>query len=171
MIRPSKPGDVAGILSLAEASGLFPPEHLEPLEGLLREFFQAGDAQERFWLTDDDDGVRGMVFCEPELMTNQTWNLRLIAVAPEHQGKGRGAGLLAHTEQFLAKRGGRLLVVDTSGTEEFDSVRRFYRRCGYSEATRIADFFDTGDDKITFTKPLRLKSEPARDGQPDPGVG
>ena len=159
MIRLSKPEDVPSLLSLAEASGLFPADQLEILEAMLGEFFQTEADHERFWLIDDEGGAQGMVFCERELMTNQTWNLRLIAVSPDLQGRGRGTALLAFTEQFLLERGGRLLIVDTSGTEDFDGARRFYRRCGYTEATRIPDFFDTGDDKVTFSKHLQPKGE------------
>ena len=157
MIRFSHQDDIPSLLSLSEATGLFPPEHLDVLRNMLSEFFQAGDSQERFWLTDEEDGTKGIVYCEPELMTNETWNLRLIAVSPELQRRGRGAALLAHTEKLLADRGGRLLIVDTSGTKNFETVREFYRRCGYIEATRIPDFFDTDDDKITFTKSLKKR--------------
>jgi len=57
----------------------------------------------------------------------------------------------------IADRGGRLLIVDTSGTESFELVREFYRRCGSIEAIRNPDFFDTDDDNITFTKSLKKK--------------
>lgn len=154
MIRPSQKEDLPSLLSLAEDSGLFPKEQLDVLEGMLTSFFEVGEENEGFWLTDHDGNSVGVAFCEPELMTNETWNLRLIAVAPELQRSGRGAALLSHIEQLLFDRGGRLLIVDTSGTEDFESVREFYRRCGYAEESRIRDFFDDGDDKVTFTKRL-----------------
>ena len=156
MIRRSIANDVPGLLALSEASGLFPSEHLDVLREMLSEYFSSPKSDGRFWLTDiEDTQVVGVVYCEPEAMTNETWNLRLIAVSPELQGRGRGAALVAHTEQYLADSGGRLLIVDTSGTQDFEPVREFYRRCGYQQATRIPDFFDLGDDKITFMKMLK----------------
>jgi len=159
MIRFSKRDDIPSLISLSEASGLFPPDHLGILRDMLTEFFDAGDELERFWLTDDEGDAVGVVFCEPELMTNGTWNLRLIAVAPELQGQGRGTTLLSQTERILSQRGARILIVDTSGTDDFALVREFYRKCGYTEEARIRDFFDSGDDKITFRKSLRNGNE------------
>lgn len=155
MIRFSKRDDIPSLISLFEASGLFSPDCVSILRDMLADFFDVGDGQEHFWLTDDEEGAVGVVFCEPELMTNGTWNLRLIAILPKLQGQGRGTALLSHTERILAERGARMLIVDTSGTDDFASVREFYRKCGYTEEARIRDFFDSEDDKITFRKSLR----------------
>ncbi|MGF1484098.1 MAG: GNAT family N-acetyltransferase [Opitutales bacterium] len=141
-------------MKLSEETGLFPSEHLESLREMLNEFFEAGDGQRRFWLTDDSAGAVGVVYCEPEVMTSGTWNLRLIAVAPPLQGKGRGGRLLEHVEEHLRTKNARLLIVDTSGTDEFASVRSFYTKHGYKEESRIRNFFEEGDDKVTFTKQL-----------------
>jgi ribosomal protein S18 acetylase RimI-like enzyme len=55
---------------------------------------------------------------------------------------------------LLAKRGERILLVETSGLESFEYVRAFYRRSGYNEEARIREFYKTGDDKIIFRKAL-----------------
>ena len=155
MTRSSRADDVPGLIGVSEASGLFPPEHLAQLEEMLQRFFDSGDDAEAIWLTDEAEGeVAGLAYCEPELMTDETWNLRLIAVSPKRQRTGRGASLVSHMEARLRERGARLLIVDTSGTPDFRSVREFYRRCGYHEVARIPDFFEAGDDKITFIKAL-----------------
>jgi ribosomal protein S18 acetylase RimI-like enzyme len=87
-------------------------------------------------------------------MTAGTWNLYLIAVHPDRQRQGRGKALIAHVEQLLAARGERVLLVETSGTEDFEYVRVFYRHSGYEEEARIRDFYADGVDKIVFRKKL-----------------
>ena len=154
MIRHSTIEDIPSLITLSEESGLFPPDHLGALCEMLNEFFEVDEEQERFWLTDEEGGTVGVVFCEPELMTAGTWNLRLIAVAPDLQGTGRGGQLLAHVEDYLRSKHARLLIVDTSGTADFAPVRAFYAKYGYTEESRIRDFFDEGDDKVTFSKHL-----------------
>ena len=47
-----------------------------------------------------------------------------------------------------------MLLVETSGGDEFERTRRFYRTIGYEEEARIRDYYDAGDDKIVFRKAL-----------------
>lgn len=156
MIRASVQDDIPSLIALAESIDIFPAEHLEILEEMLTDFFESPDEQDRFWLTDEDDdeGIVGMIYCEPEQMTSGTWNLRLIAVAPDLQDMGRGGLLLEFLEDHLRQKMGRLLLVDTSGTEDFESVRNFYSKYGFREEALIRNFYEEGDDKITLSKRL-----------------
>ncbi|MBM0744828.1 GNAT family N-acetyltransferase (plasmid) [Phormidium sp. CLA17] len=163
MIRLSKPNDMAAILSIAEAIG-FQPGELEVVNQLLTDYFIDGDGRDplqngntqRFWLThdQDNDGSIGVAYCEPERMTDQTWNLQLIAVHPAHQGQGHGGKLLRHVEETLKARGGRMLLVETLAS--FDLVQKFYVKYGYEEEARIRDFYAAGDDKVVFRKVLTV---------------
>jgi hypothetical protein len=53
-------------------------------------------------------------------------------------------------------RGGRMLIVETSGSPDFERTRKFYIQCGYEEEARIRDFYATDDDKVVFRKVLSL---------------
>ncbi|WP_404788101.1 hypothetical protein [Altericista sp. CCNU0014] len=55
---------------------------------------------------------------------------------------------------MLTERGERVLLVETSGTEDFEYVREFYRKSGYEEEARIREFYTAGVDKIIFRKML-----------------
>ncbi|MEH1810671.1 GNAT family N-acetyltransferase [Nostoc sp.] len=167
MIRPTMPDDTTALIALADATGLFQPNQLEELGEMLSDYFGGGsdsdslqDAKaERFWITDDDNGAVGVAYCEMERMTDQTWNLQLIAIRPDRQGQGRGATLLRYVEQTLMRRGGRVLLVETSGTPDFERTRAFYRKCGYEEEARIRDFYQAGADKIVYRKALSPQSQ------------
>jgi GNAT superfamily N-acetyltransferase len=96
----------------------------------------------------------GVAYVAPERMTEGTWNLYLIAVHPDRQRQGRGMALLAYVEQMLADRGERILLVETSGMDDFEYVRAFYCKSVYDEEARIREFYRAGDDKIIFRKAL-----------------
>ncbi|MBD2071520.1 GNAT family N-acetyltransferase [Leptolyngbya sp. FACHB-671] len=153
MIRPSIPDDTIALIDIAKTIG-FQPNELEALNEMLSDYFGGDRDTDHFWITDDDNGPVGVAYCEPERMTDQTWNLQLIAIRPDRQGQGRGATLLSYVEQTLASRGGRMLVVETSGLPDFERTRTFYAKCGYEEEARIRDFYTTGDDKIVYRKML-----------------
>jgi ribosomal protein S18 acetylase RimI-like enzyme len=162
MIRPTMPNDTTALIALADATGLFQPKQLEELGEMLCDYFSGSSDSDslpdgkakRFWITDDDNGVVGVAYCEMERMTDQTWNLQLIAIRPDRQGQGRGATLLHYIEQTLMRCGGRVLLVETSGTPDFERTRAFYRKCGYEEEARIRDFYQAGADKIVYRKAL-----------------
>jgi ribosomal protein S18 acetylase RimI-like enzyme len=161
MIRLSTPDDMPAILSIAEAIG-FQLGELEVVKKLLTDYFadgngsnflQDGSAQ-RFWLTNHQDNgeIIGVAYCEPERMTDQTWNLQLIAIHPDHQGQGHGGKLLCHVEETLKARSGRMLLVETLAS--FDLAQAFYRKHGYEEEACIRDFYAAGEDKVVFRKVL-----------------
>lgn len=153
MIRSIAPDDKTVLIAIAEAIG-FQPKELEELSEMLADYFSGNSNSDRFWLTDDDNGPVGVAYCEPERMTDRTWNLLLIAIRPDRQRQGRGATLLHYVERELTARGGRMLLVETSGLPEFDRARAFYAKCGYQQEARIRDFYATGDDKVVFRKVL-----------------
>ena len=154
MIRPIAPEDTTDLIALADASKLFEPNQLEELGEMLSDYFGGNSDSNRLWITDDDNGVVGVAYCEMERMTDGTWNLQLIAIRPDRQGQGRGVTLLRYVEQTLTARGGRVLLVETSGLPDFDRTRTFYRKCGYDEEARIRDFYKAGDDKLVYRKAL-----------------
>ena len=159
MIRPATPTDMAALTALADASGLFQPDQLEEVGGMLADYFNNSNSDDdgsHFWITDDDtnDGPVGVAYCAPETMTEGTWNLQLIAIRPDRQGQRRGEAMLRYVEHTLTMRGGRILLVETSGAASFERTRAFYRKCGYDEEARIREFYKAGEDKIVYWKLL-----------------
>lgn len=154
MIRTATLADTAAILSLAVASGLFPPDGTDELACILDDGLKPSATNEHHWIVDDDGETVGVAYFARERMTSGTWNLQMIAVHPARQGQGHGIALVRHVEQVLASRGERLLLVETSGLPEFESTWAFYRKCGFQEESRIRDYYKPGDDKITYRKEL-----------------
>jgi ribosomal protein S18 acetylase RimI-like enzyme len=154
VIRPTTPADTDALLDLSEATGIFRPSELDELRGMLDAYHAGGLGADHVWVTNDDGGPVGVAYYAPAAMTDQTWNLYLIAVHPSRQGQGRGTALLRHVEEVLTASGGRVLIVETSGLGSFEQTRAFYRKNGYDEEARIRDYYKAGDDKIVFRKAL-----------------
>jgi ribosomal protein S18 acetylase RimI-like enzyme len=154
MIRSTAPDDINALLALAKATGLFELNQIEELAQMLNQHFSNETDDRGIWFTDCDTEPVGVAYVAPERMTEGTWNLYLIAIHPNRQRQGRGIALLQHVEQMLAERGERVLLVETSGLDDFEYVRAFYRKSGYDEEARIREFYKVGDDKIVFRKAL-----------------
>lgn len=148
-IRVMAGHDLPALRAVIDATGLFPSDMLD---GMAAAFLR--DPTSEFWLTCDDGAPVGVAYCAPERMTDGTWNALLIAVHPTHQGRGVGAALMAAVDRMVAARGGRIVLVETSGLPAFARTRAFYRRLGYTKEARIRDFYAAGEDKIVFRKAL-----------------
>jgi len=93
-------------------------------------------------------------------LTQGTYDLYWIVVDPVAQGRGIGHALLARVEAEVQARGGRLLLVETSGTPAYASARRLYETSGYRCEAIVHDFYAPGDDLLIFSKDL---AQPPRD--------
>ena len=76
------------------------------------------------------------------------------AVRRDTQGQGHGTALLKYVEAELRISGQRLLLVETSGSPNFERTRAFYAKCGYEAEARIRDYYDVGEDMVIFRKAL-----------------
>lgn len=147
-IRPVQPDDVEAMRNIADETGLFPSEMLDDM---IAGYFD-GSKQDIWFAAAAEDGVVAFGFCEPERMTEGTWNFLAVAVLPACQGTGIGASMIRYLENNLQKQGGRVLLVETLGSPEFERTRRFYRQNGFTEEARIRDFYEEGADKVVFWK-------------------
>ena len=149
-IRPIKPKDIPALKTVIDANDLFPSDMLDEMTA---DYFQNENNNE-LWFTYEDDKPVAIAYCAPEKMTEGTWNLYLIAVHPDYQGKSYGTAMMQYIEQVLTEKGEKLLLVETSGLKDFEPTRAFYRQCGYKKEATIREFYQAGEDKIIFRKSL-----------------
>ena len=149
-VRPSASVDLPACKGIVDANELFPSEMLDDMMAP----YLAGHADSEFWLTAEDPSPIALAYCAQERMTQGTWNLLLIAVHPGCQRRGYGAVILREVECELLRRGGRLLLVETSGLPGFERAQSFYRKNGFVEEATIHDFYNSGEDKIVFRKTI-----------------
>lgn len=156
MLRELTPDDTAAVLELSATLGLFAADELDRLAESIAERFDPARDRGQIWLVDDDpeDGVVGVAYCGPEIMSDRVWNLYYIAVHADARRSGRGSALVAEIEGELVRRGQRLLLVETAGVESFEPTRAFYAARGFERDGVVRDYYGDGVDKVTFRKRL-----------------
>jgi ribosomal protein S18 acetylase RimI-like enzyme len=154
MIRLITQADSAAVISLAVTSGLFPENDTALVEKMLEGYFAGHHNNGHACIIDQEHEALGVAYYAPTVAANRTWDLTMIAVRQDSQGRGRGTALLQYVETELQTSGQRLLLVETSGVPFFERTRGFYIKSGYQEEARIHDFYDVGDDKVIFRKVL-----------------
>ena len=141
------------LLSIIEASGQFDADGLAHVRSTLDAYFDHPD--ETIWLTAMDDAEPvGVAYCAPEPVTSGTWNLLMLWMQEGYEGRGFGSALIAKIENAVKERQARLLIVETSQLPEFENARAFYEKCGFRLEAEIKNFFDAGDNKLIYTRPL-----------------
>lgn len=152
MLRPSTPADVADVVALVVAAGLFTPDDADFLGAALEP--TADGATCLVEEAPTGSGLASVALYRPEEAADRVYDLTMIAVRPDLLGTGRGRALVRHVEQDLRQRGQRLLLVRTSGTPQYAGTRAFYRRLGYAEHTHVPDYWTDGDDLVLFSTRL-----------------
>ncbi len=98
--------------------------------------------------------VQGYACYGPVPLTQGAYDLYWIVVNPASQGKGLGRHLLKYVEADVLRRGGRMILIETSSQESYGATLLFYRNAGYKRVARIKNFYKIGDDKLVFQKEL-----------------
>ena len=140
-------GDQAAIAEIAGATlfhGEMVPEMIAP--------YLSGKGGDLWWVAEADGKVAAFAYAQPEIATDNTWNLRAIAVRENARRQGLARGLIETVE--TGAPGARLLIIDTSQVDEQAAARQTYLACGYTQVAHIADFWADGDDKVSFAKRL-----------------
>ncbi|MBI3399755.1 MAG: GNAT family N-acetyltransferase [Deltaproteobacteria bacterium] len=86
---------------------------------------------------------------------DDVYDIYWIAIDPAWQGKRVGQMIIKHLEGVLKSNNARMIVAETSSQAAYGKTRLFYEKVGFSEASRIKDFYRVGDDKIIYIKQLK----------------
>lgn len=101
-----------------------------------------------------NDKVSGYICYGPTPLTRGTWDIYWIAVSKDVKYKGCGKALLKYAEDHIRTMSGRMIIIETSSRDIYESARKFYVRNGYKAVCCIDDFYSQGDSKILFLKRL-----------------
>ena len=150
-IRKVIKSDISDLKQVLDTIELFPSEMLDEM---IADYLN-NPVTEEIWFTETHGGKPISIgYCAPEKLTEGTFNLYAIGVRSDIQSKGTGSRMMDFIENHLKKNNHRILIVETSGTEEFQLTRRFYEQLGYEQEAVIRDFWKDGDDKVIYWKKL-----------------
>ena len=157
-IRPATADDQESVVDLALTNEMFGADELDGLRAAFDDAVgtEAGDHQ-WFVATTSEDRVVAAAYLAPEPFADRVWNLYFLAVHPDAHGEGTGTELVGHVEDLLhraGEAGARVLIVETSSTQQYAATRAFYRARGFHEEARVREYYGPGDDKVIFWKSL-----------------
>jgi ribosomal protein S18 acetylase RimI-like enzyme len=153
-IRAMNAADRPAVEAVIREVGNFSPAEIECALELVDIYLGNLDQEDyRVDVAADGEGaVRGYACWGPVPLTRGTFDLYWIATHPSVQGKGFGRALMSHVEDCIREQNARLLVLETSAKQSYVNTVKFYQLQGYEQISRIQDFYDVGDDKLTFVK-------------------
>lgn len=150
-IRKIQKEDIPGLKAVLDSSELFPSFLLDDM---ISDYLNNEKSADIWFTTIDQGKPISIGYCAPERLTEGTYNLYAIAVHKDHQGNGIGKKMMEYIENELRENNNRILIVETSGKQEFELTREFYLKCNYIMQATIPEFYEKGDDKIVFWKKL-----------------
>ncbi len=152
-IRPTRLQEAAAILRIAAAEPLFTAEEADTVNQLLTDYFEKPDHNGYFFLTADLDGqVAGFACYGPTALTKGTFDLYWICVGRDFARRGIGKALMDRAQVEVRRAEGRLVVVETSGTEEYAPTRAFYEKLGYARVATVPEFYGPDNDLVIYTR-------------------
>ena len=156
-IRPVEAGDREAIRALVAGTGAFKLHEVEVAMELVDvALTQPGQDDYHPYVLVEEDGAVGAYACfGKNPMTKATFDLYWIATRADRMGKGYGRAILSFVEEEVRRRGGRLLIIETSSQESYGTQRLFYQKTGCTLAAQLPDYYDEGDDKLIYLKRIR----------------
>jgi len=151
--------DRSGVFRILENAGNFTPEEVATALELIDEWLELGEHSGYLTYVLESVGegtseVLGYVSFGPTPLTESTYDLYWIAVDKSQHRGGVGKRLMKFTEEEIARRGGKLLLIETSSQETYGGTIQFYERTGYELVGKIPEYYKPGDDKLIFAKRL-----------------
>lgn len=154
-IRPMTKQDKSAIMPILRATPQFKPSEVAVAEGVIDSYLRDPMGSGYHVLVAEvDSSVVGYICYGPTPMTERTWDIYWLAVAPDEQSRGIGRTLLTIAEDKIKEANGRLALIETSSRPDYERTRRFHLLQGYELVCCIPDFYAPGDDKLVFRKRL-----------------
>jgi ribosomal protein S18 acetylase RimI-like enzyme len=156
IISPADIVDGPVIMAIAERAGVFDASEVSTVAELWGEYLEKGPQTSGYHFIDyrEQNTVLGFACYGPRALTEGTYDVYWIAVDASLRGRGLGQALMSGAEADIRSSGGRLVIVETSGTPKYEPTRRFYISAGYTQEAVLRDFYHPGDDLVIFTKHL-----------------
>lgn len=162
-IRPLAKQDHDPVRVILQNAGNFTAEEIETAIELVDEWLD--DGEDSGYLTyvlestNDPFPIVGYICFGEAPLTTGTYDLYWIAVDTKHHRGGFGKKLIQFAEKEIGRRGGRMLLIETSSLETYGGTISFYERSGYEIVARLKDYYKPGDDKLIFCKRLGTVQE------------
>jgi GNAT superfamily N-acetyltransferase len=148
--------DKPAVMRMLHDTPEFEPREVVVAEEIIDSYLGDPDSY-RILVAESDSTMSGYICYGLTPLTESTWDIYWLAVARKKRGQGVGGALLISAEEHIKKAEGKLIMIETSSTPEYEQTQRFYFNHKYDFVCQIADFYAPGDDKIILEKRLELR--------------
>jgi len=155
-IRAIRASDREPVRSLIEGTGAFKPNEVDvAMELVDAALTRPGQDDYHPFVLEEEDGTVAAYACfGKNPMTKSTFDLYWLATRTDRMGKGLGRKIVSFVEEEVKRRGGKLLVIETSSKESYGPTQEFYRKIGCTLAATLPGYYDEGDDKLIYLKKI-----------------
>lgn len=155
IVKPQT-SDTEAVMALLAQTGYFRDDEIEIAREVFEDALNENDEQgyHSFVLRDENDRPLGWICFGPTPCTIGTFDIYWIAVSKGCQNQGLGSKLINFASDQIKAMNGRLMVIETSGTEKYSSTRYFYEKNNFRTAAVIDDFYQVGDAKVIYVKTI-----------------
>ena len=155
-VRRIEARDREAVRALVAGTGVFKPHEIDVAMELVDIALgkPEQDDYHPYVLVEEDGTVVSYACFGKNPMTRATFDLYWLATRADRMGKGYGKRIVSFVEEEVRRRGGRLLVIETSSKESYGETRAFYEKIGCTLGARLRDYYDAGDDKLIYLKYL-----------------
>lgn len=108
----------------------------------------------KFLFIQEDNCVLGYVCYGKVACTISTFEIYWICVDKQQQNRGIGKMLIEEIVRIIKKLGGKKLVLQTAGRDEYLPTQKFYASSGFQMEAQIKNYYTVGDDCLIFTMDL-----------------
>ena len=152
-IRRAEAPDTPAVIEILERTRFFRPGEIIIARDLLDAALNDGPQGEfQSFVAVEDGNVAGWICFGPTPCTLGTFDIYWVAVDPPAQRRGLGKAMTDYVTNIIKRLNGRMIAVDTSGTDRYTPTRRFYEKLGFTQAATIREFYAPGDDKVIYIK-------------------
>ena len=161
VVRAATPNDRQPIYHLLMNAGIFGQADADCVDEMFRGTWAAlqadANADTYHWLSCWlDDQLAGFACFGTESLTQGTWDLFWICVAPSARGQGVGRALMHNVVARAKAAGARLMVIYTSSTAPYAPARRLYESQEFTRSAIVDDYYRDGDHLYIYSKRLNL---------------
>lgn len=155
ILRGLQPSDRDPIARILRDSGVFRAQEISVGLELVDESLNPRPETDYVWIIAQlGPDLAGFACYGPVPLTDATYDLYWIAVAPPFRGSPVASTLEDAVASAVKARLGRWLLAETSSTPPYEPARKFYHKRGYTQLSLIPDFYRPGDARVTFGKRL-----------------
>ena len=132
---------------------VFTPDDLLLMLGALKEK-RAKSWDYEFKIVESEGLVIGFACYTKVASSKKSYQLYWLAVHPSAQGMGIGKKLLEEVESDIRKKGGKLIILETSTNPAYSAAGHLYEKAGYKVAAKVDGLYTEEEDYLMYKKEL-----------------